>query len=462
MKELSITFAGGARSVTGANFLIEANDGARVARLLIDCGLTQGGRFCESSNGEAFPYDPKTIGAIFFTHAHADHIGLFPRLAREGFRGEAYATTPTRALMPIMLEDSVGLIEREAKECGAKAPYERDDVERAVALVSPLDYRHTKSIGHFTVTLYNAGHILGSALILVEAFGKRLLFTGDLGRMPALIIPDREVPKGPIDYLVTESVYGNRAHEPVQESETRLLAALKRISQKKGTLLIPSFSLERTQIILETIDRFIGGGHIAPLPVFLDSPLAIKVTEVYKNNPQFLRQTLQERLERGDDPFSFPSLHIAYSRDDARAVDEAQPPKVIIAGAGMSHGGRIRSHEARYLPGGENELLLTGYQVPGSLGRRLRDGARTVVINKKKVKVRAKISNTGGFSAHADRNDLLNFAHEVSPRKVFIVLGEMESASFLAQRISGFLGIETYIPQKWERIALDLDNEDRP
>ena len=454
---LSITFVGGARSVTGSHFLIEAKKGDRTTRIAIDCGLKQGSRFCESSNNRAFPYDVSTLSAVFFTHAHADHIGLFPKLVKEGFTGKAYATTPTKELMPVMLEDSVAIIAREARECGDEPPYTKDDVEKAVARVTPLEYHETISVGNdVRVTYYQAGHILGSALVMVEVYGTRLLFTGDLGRVPALIVPDRDIPEGPIDYLITESVYGNRVHEDEEKSEHDLLHAIQRVQKNQGTLLIPSFSLERTQIILSILDRFISEKRIESIPVFLDSPLAIKVTEVYKNNAQYLRNDIQSELKKGNDPFSFPSLRMLYSREDSQEVDETPAPKIIIAGAGMSHGGRVRNHEKTYLPGSENELLLVGYQVPGSLGRRLQDGASTVVIDKKKVKVRARVSKTGGFSAHADRDGLLSFAEAVKPKRVFVVLGEVEQSSFLAQRIDGFLGITSTIPQEGERIEIPL------
>ncbi|MFQ5540766.1 MAG: MBL fold metallo-hydrolase [Candidatus Paceibacteria bacterium] len=453
-RSLSLTFVRGARSVTGANFLLEAADTGRTARILVDCGLKQGARFCESGNSKPFPYDPKKIDAMFVTHAHADHIGLIPKLVKDGFRGPIYGTAPTIGLASVMLADSASLIAREAKVCHDEPPYIPEDVEPALQYSEARKYGHAVSIGPFTVTLFNAGHILGSALVLVEVFGRRILFTGDLGRTPAIIVPDPEPPKGQLDYLITESVYGNRVHEAAEKSDADLLAAIRRIQKKRGTLLIPSFSLERTQIVLAIIDRAITEGKLAPLPVFLDSPLAIKVTELYKEHHAFLREDLQELLQKGDDPFSFPSLNVSYTKEDSKAVNEAAPPKVIIAGAGMSHGGRVRSHERIYLPGRENELLLVGYQVPGSLGRRLQDGAREVTIDKKKVKVRAKISKTGGFSAHADRDDLVAFAEAVNPKEAFVVLGEMESSAFLAQRLSGFLGIKATVPQEGERVEL--------
>lgn len=450
---LSVTFVGGARSVTGAHFLVESTEGEKTTRIAVDCGLTQGERFCESTNGEPFPYDVAMLDAVFFTHAHADHIGRFPKLVKDGFRGTAYATPPTRDLMPIMLKDSVSIMAREAKSCGDTPPYTQEDMEQAVGLLKSLEYAESVTVGNLTVTFYNAGHILGSALILVETSEKRILFTGDLGRESSLIVANREIPPGPIDALVIESVYGNRLHADSEKSEATLLATIRRVQEKKGTLLIPSFSLERTQIILALIDRFVESGELEPLPVFLDSPLAIQVTELYRKYTQYLNPDMQQRIAAGDDPFEFPLFKMLYSAEDSKEVDDTTPPKVVIAGAGMSHGGRIRSHETHYLPGAQNELLLVGYQVPGSLGRRLQDGARTVTINKRKVKVRAKVSRVGGFSAHADRDGLLSFVEAVNPKEVLVALGEMESASFFAQRVNGFLGIEASIPQSGERFT---------
>ena len=456
-KKLTLTFVGGARKVTGANFLLEAFDGDRVTRMLVDCGIEQGSRFCESRNKEPFPYDPKTIDTLFLTHAHADHIGLYPKLSREGFGGTTYATKATKDLVPVMLKDSVSIMTREAKFCDEEPPYTSADIESAVAKIKAVDYRKKIEVAPgISATLYNAGHILGSSTVLIDVWGTRLLFTGDLGKVPAQLTEDRDVPEEKVHYLITESVYGNRTHVPVEDSERDLLAAVKSITKNKGTLLIPSFSLERTQIILETLDRFITEKKLDPLPVFLDAPLATLVTGVYKENTSFLRKSLQEQIQRGDDPFSFPSLKVTYSKDDSKQVDSEAPPKIIIAGAGMSHGGRIRSHEKTYLPDPRSYLLLVGYQVPGGLGRRLQDGAKKVQIDKKTVKVRATVSKTGGFSAHADRDDLVKFVEDTNPEEVFVVLGELEASRFLAQRISGFLGIKTTIPQRGEEFELAL------
>jgi len=455
MSELSVTFARGARRVTGSNFLLEATEGGKTTRILIDCGLSQGTQFCDPVNTEAFSYEPASVDAIFFTHAHADHIGLFPRLMKEGFIGRAYATSATRALMPIMLEDSVKLIAVEAQSCGYAAPYGQEDVERAAAVIETVSYHAPVTVGPATVTLYNAGHILGSAVVVIDVFGKRVAFTGDLGRVPTMLVPDREVPEN-VDILITESVYGNRTHGSITTSEAVLFEAVRDAARKGGALLIPAFSLERTQIILAALDRAMTAGDIPRVPTYMDSPLASKVTGVYRSHPDFLRQEVRERLAKGDDPFAFPSLHVTERMQDSNAIDSTDGVKIIIAGAGMSHGGRIRRHELRYLPDPKTTMLLVGYQVPGSLGRRIKDGAKHVEIDRQKVKVRAKILSTDGFSAHADRDDLMSFVEETAPKRVFVILGETEAATFLAQRISGLLGLPVDVPREGERYEIPL------
>lgn len=448
-QKISITFARGARRVTGSNFLVTAEDGEKITRILIDCGLSQGEKFCESANKEDFVYDPSTIDALFFTHAHADHIGLFPKLVKDGFKGDAYATGPTLDLLPIMLEDSVSLMANEAQKCGDTALYGPDDIGPAVRMVTGVSYGQTVTVGPVRATFMNAGHIVGSALIVLEIFGKRIVFTGDLGRTPAILVPDRDVPKD-IDVLITESVYGNRVHGSIDDSIQGLKEAVQEVLRSKGVLLIPAFSLERTQIILAALDTMIDSGELPSVPVYMDSPLAAKVTDVYRNHSDYLRGEVKKKLESGDDPFSFKSLRVTVNKDASHMIDNQPSPKVIIAGAGMSHGGRIRHHETRYLGEKNTVLLLVGYQVPGSLGRRLRDGQKEIQIDGKTIKVRARVENIDGFSAHADRDDLMQFAEAVHPKRTFVVLGDTEAATFLAQRISGFLNIPVDVPREGE------------
>ena len=455
--KISITFARGARRVTGSNFLITIA-GNTTTRLLIDCGLSQGGgtteSLCESPNAEPFIYDPKTIDALFFTHAHAEHIGLYPKLVNAGFNGRVYATHPTAALMPVMLEDSASLIAKDAERCHQAPLYTLNDIEPAVSHVKTVSYHEAISVADgITATFYNAGHIVGSALIVFDIHGIRVLFTGDLGSTPAILVPDREVPEH-VDYLVTESVYGNRAHGDKSISDAMLAEAVRRTVKNTGVLLIPAFSLERTQIILSSLETMMKARTIPDVAVYMDSPLADKVTHIYRDNPEYLRDDIKIMLAKGDDPFSFRTLKVTVNKEASSAIDHAPTPKVIIAGAGMSHGGRIRHHEERYLGDPTTTVLLVGYQVAGSLGRRIRDGARVVEINHKKVRVRANVEVVDGYSAHADRDDLLQFAEAIKPKKAFVVLGETEASTFLAQRISGFLGIPAHVPREGETVDL--------
>lgn len=449
----SIGFYGGVGSVTGANFLFDAG----TVRILVDCGLEQGGEFSPAKNAEAFAYDPSIMDVLIVTHAHADHIGRIPKLVRDGFRGKIISTIPTKDLASIMLRDALGIMRMEAERAGESPLYDDADIDQALALWTTHGYHDTFMLSDVSVTFHDAGHILGSALTVFERGGKKMMFTGDIGNDPQPLLNPPEV-QSDIDYLVMESVYGDRLHERVSERSMLLRYEIERTIEKRGTLIIPAFSLERTQGMLFEINNLVESGTIDPLPVFLDSPLAINVTEVYRGHRGYLKDAVRAQIEAGDDIFNFPKLELTRTRSESDAIAAVKGPKIIIAGSGMSHGGRVLGHELRYLERPETTLLLVGYQTVGSVGRLLQDGVKRVTIDGQDVRVRARISTIRGYSGHADRDQLIDFVAASSERlkKVFVTMGEERSSLFLVQRLRDYLSVDAMAPEAEQVITIDF------
>ncbi|VAW32834.1 Metallo-beta-lactamase family protein, RNA-specific [hydrothermal vent metagenome] len=451
---LSIKFVGGAGTVTGSNFLIKSDSGGTV---LVDCGIEQGRDFSVDAVYGKFPYDPKEVDALVITHAHLDHVGRAPKLVRDGFRGKVYMTSATRDLSEFILGDSVGILAEEARMKHLPILYEEKDVERFLSLVEILPYHEERVIAEgISVYLRNTGHILGSASVRITgSLGETLALTGDIGNSPSPLLPDWE-PVPDADVLVMESVYGDRLHPARNERAKRLLKTLNTAIKKGGTILMPAFSMERTQIMLYEISNFIDAGEMPEIPVFLDSPLAIHVTDVYrKHGPKYFKSNVKDEIKRDGDIFDFPFLKKTLSRRESNRIQEVKSPKLIIAGAGMSHGGRIGRHEARYLPDTKTTLIIVGYQAPGSPGRLMQDGVKKIRLAGRNVRIRGKVEILEGWSGHADRNELLDFASKALPRAktIFTALGEPGTERFLAQRIRGFLGGNARVPQRnetWE------------
>jgi len=448
---LRLTFVGGAGTVTGSNFLIESDEGGKV---LVDCGIEQGSDFSVDAVYGDFPYDPKTIDVLVITHAHLDHVGRAPKLVRDGFHGKVYMTSATRDLAALILGDSANILAQEARYKHRPLLYEEKDVKQFLALIEPLPYHEERTVANgISIYLRNTGHILGSASVRITgASGETLALTGDLGNSPSPLLPDWE-PVTDADALVMESVYGDRLHPTGAGRVSRLRDTLKRAVHRGGTILMPAFSMERTQQMLYEISNFIDAQEIPNIPVFLDSPLAIHITEVYRNHgSEYFKPAIQDEIKREGDIFNFPFLKKTLSREESNRIQKVPGPKLIIAGSGMSHGGRIGYHEVRYLPDPKTTLIIVGYQAPGSPGRLMQEGAKNVRLNGKDVRVRGKVESLEGWSAHADRDELMCFAKQALPqaKTIFTALGEPSTERFLAQRIHDFLGGHAVVPHAGE------------
>lgn len=431
--------------MTGAHFLLEAG----TARIGIDCGLKQGGEFCDEANYAPFPIEPRTFDSLIITHAHLDHIGRIPQFVRHGFSGTIYSTPATKELAALMFDDSLSILASEAQRCNRDVLFGREDVEQALSQWKTIDYHEPFFVAEgIQGTFKDAGHILGSALVSLERNGKQIVFTGDLGNSPDVLLPDTESIRG-AHFLVMESVYGDRLHEGRDRRRDVLRDAIEEARRTKSVLLIPSFSIQRTQVLLSEINTLVEEG-VEPMPVFLDSPLSIKVLDVYERYRHLFNEASQARFKSGDDLFDFPKLTLTKDAEDSAQIERAANPKIIIAGSGMSHGGRIRSHEKRYLGDKHAILLFVGYQTVGSLGRRIKDGATRVKIDGDWIHVRARIAELRGYSAHKDRDALVAFVGEAQEtlEKVFVAMGEPRASLFLTQRLRDFLGVDALAPEQ--------------
>lgn len=447
-----ITFCGGTGVVTGSNFLLEA-DGKKI---LIDCGLTQGVKLADDINWEPFPYNPKEIDILFVTHAHIDHLGRIPKLIKDGFIGKIYSTPPTKALAEPMLLDAANILSKNT-DLNLNEIYTEENIKLSLSSWSSFNYHEPiKLTDKLEVSLLNAGHILGSSMVLFTYNGKKILFTGDLGNSPSPLLPDTEKIND-IDYLIMESVYGDRNHESRNDRRKFLEAAIEDNYKRRGTLVIPTFSLERSQELLFELNALVEQNRIPVMPIFLDSPLAIRLTEIFKQSKDYFNEDAKNALSTDEYLFNFPGLRSTLQSEESKTISSVPNPKIIIAGSGMSSGGRVVHHEKQYLPDPNNTILLTGYQAAGSPGRLIQEGIKTIKISGEYVTVRAHVVTIYGYSGHKDSDGLLNFVSDAqeSLKKVFVVMGEPKSSLFLVQKLRDNLGIEAYAPEQGSSVVLE-------
>jgi len=461
----TVEFLGAAGTVTGSKFLVETAGG----RLLVDCGLYQGLKALRERNWTPLPVEPAGIDWVVLSHAHIDHTGYLPRLCRDGYRGPVYATRATADLARIMLPDSGHLQEEEAayhnrrgtsKHDPALPLYTAAEGLAAALRVSGVAYDRPLDLAPgLRVSFAPAGHIVGSATVAVELGRdegrRRLLFSGDLGRVAAPILPDA-APIGAADYVVVESTYGDRRHDGGSILD-QLERAIREAAERGGAIVVPAFAVGRTQELLYHLSALARAGRIPALPTYLDSPMAIDATAIYWTHPEEFDEAMRRRLFQGDSPFRYGDLHVARTVEESRAINGVEGPLIIIAASGMATGGRVLHHLRIRLPDPRTTVLLVGYQAEGTRGRLLQEGARTVRIFGEDVPVRARAEMIHGLSAHADADGLVAWLGTATarPRRVFVVHGEAPAARALAERIRGELGWDAVVPAYRDRLPLD-------
>lgn len=464
---MDITCIGAARCVTGSCYLLENGGG----KYLVDCGLFQGGRQMESLNRSPWGFNPADITALFLTHAHIDHTGRIPKLVKDGFRGKIYSTNPTIELVKILLLDSAHIQEMEAEWQNRKKArrgdpailplYTLPDAEACFRLLEPVKRDEIISIAPgLNIRFRNSGHILGSSMLEIwegdPATARKTIFTGDIGRKDQMIVEDPEY-LTEADALFIESTYGNRDHKPYEESERELIKAIQYSHGRGEKVIIPAFAVERTQELLFILGRLFREKLIPSMPVYLDSPLAIAATMIFRRMREYYDAETRAVLDRGFDPFDFDQLVQTRSAVESMAINQTPGPAIVIAGNGMCTAGRIRHHLKHNLWRPGCSVVVVGYQAEGSLGRSLIEGARMVKILGERVVVRSKMFTIGGLSAHADQTALLDWlSHFRNPEmRVYVVHGEQSVSEEFARLVRRRFGFATAVPAIGDRITPD-------
>lgn len=462
---MELTFHGAAGTVTGSCFLLKSD----TKKILIDCGMYQGKKEFEQLNYKPFRFDPKEIDAVVITHAHIDHTGLLPKLSKEGFRGKVYCTPATKELAEILLPDSAYIQEMEVDRKNRKAIrsntelieaiYTLEDAERILQSFVPVEYEKEFHINNeFKVVFKDAGHILGSAIVEIYFNSKKIVFSGDLGRHNQPLIKDPEYIKE-TDYLVMESTYGGRFHLQAESKKDQFTRVVKKTIRKGGNLIIPSFAVERTQEVIYILKTLMDEGTIPNLDIYLDSPLAIKATEIFSKYPCGYDEIALEMLSKEDDNdlFKFKNLKFSLTAKESQKINAVKKNAIIISASGMCNAGRIKHHLKHNLWRPESTILFVGYQAYGTLGRQILDGADKVRIHGEQISVKAEIERIEGFSGHADQQDLVNWVKrfENINNGIFLVHGEDDSRETLKAVLDDEMNYEVILPELFEIVDLN-------
>ncbi len=458
-------FLGGVRTVTGSSHLVSTDK----SRLLIDAGLFQGHRDEFYRINTAFSFNPRKIDAFVLSHAHIDHAGNIPSLVKQGMRCKIFATSATRDLCRIMLADSGKIQEEDVryvnkinKRLGLpprRPLYTKADAAKSVKRFRPVSYKRTISVTRdISAAFYDAGHILGSSIIILDIKegqkNIRLGYAVDLGRKNLPLLNDPYQPQG-LDYLILESTYGGRLHRPIEEAKAKLKDAINRTIERQGKVIIPSFILERTQEILFFLNELLKEKAIPSIPIYVDSPMAIDITEIFKYHLDFLDEETRQNIRSGNSPFDFLNLKYIRGREESKRLNEDKRPMIIIAGSGMCEAGRILHHLKNNIEDTRNTILLVGYMAANTLGKKIVDKARRVRIFGVEYELNAEVVVINAFSAHADKEDLVNFVLGCLPlKKVFLVHGDEDQAQILADALLE-KGIRAHIPYKDEEVLLN-------
>jgi metallo-beta-lactamase family protein len=448
---MEVQFVGAAQTVTGSMHLVRTRHG----NILLDCGLYQGRRRESYQRNKNLPVPTDNLIAVALSHAHIDHSGALPMLVRRGWKGPVYSTPATRDLATVMLRDSAYIQEQDARHLNKQRDREHLDVEVAAPLYDEKDVLETISRfhsvpygfrsylnPHICLTFVDAGHVLGSAITIleVEENGKwtRLAFTGDLGRMNMPILEDPVVPEN-IDVLITESTYGDRLHDDIEKMDDDLAAVVKRTYERGGKVIIPSFALERAQEVVFALKKLRKAGRLPNIPVYVDSPLTVKITDVFKLHPECYDDETRQMLKGHDSPFEFPELRYIEQVEDSKAITASNEPAIIISASGMCEAGRILHHLRGAIESPNNTVLIVGYQAQHTLGRRLVEHRQKVRIFGVERERRAEVVVLNGFSAHADQGDLLSFADQVKAKgplkRIALVHGDPKPQKVLSDKL---------------------------